>query len=197
MRVYSSSIPVRYSRRDSLTLTNKYLGESIAVHDPGQKTLSVRLGDLEPLTTSIPSLTDLFLIPPNHTLLTCLIGITETFEILQIHVMHPPNPSLTIYSTTSLPKGYNPVMIMPVDPMVWKTPSVEVLLSISAEGDLEFWAMDSSVGWRKTGRVKTNRKNIARARCSSTKKTVLGTYLTLFESSKFSYRCSGSWLGGT
>lgn len=151
------------------------------MHDPGQKTLSVRLRDLEPLTTSIPTLTDLFLIPPNHGTLTCLIGITEAFEILQIHVVHPPNPSLTIHSTTSLPKGCDPVMIMPVDPMIWKTPSVEVLLSISGEGDLEFWAMDSSEEWRRTGRVKTNRKNIARARCSSTKKTVLGTPLALLE----------------
>lgn len=149
-------------------------GESIAIYDPGQDLLTVRMLGIEPLTLQLPKLTNLFLIPPNHDSITCLIGITETYQILQIHAVHPPEPSLTLRSTTSLPMGTtSPAWILPVDPMVWTSSASETLLTISKEGDLDFWAADTSESWRKTGSVRTGRENITRARCSSTKKSVL------------------------
>jgi hypothetical protein len=133
--------------------------------------------EVEPMTLQLPTLTDLFLIPPNHDSLTCLIGITETFQILQIHAMHPPEPSLTLHSATSLPTTFVKLaLILPVDPMVWTANGADTLLTISKDGDLGFWTGDQSEGWRKTGSVRTGRKNILRARCSSTKKSVLGTW---------------------
>jgi hypothetical protein len=153
------------------------IGKSFAVYDPDQKLLTVRMLEVEPLTLQLPTLTDLFLIPPNHESLTCLIGITEAFQILQIHAMHPPEPSLTLHSATSLPtNSVEPAMILPVDPMVWTASGADTLLTVSKEGDLGFWAGDRSEGWRKTGNVRTGRGNITLARCSSTKKSVLGTW---------------------
>nr|XP_019014432.1 WD-repeat protein [Kwoniella pini CBS 10737]OCF53213.1 WD-repeat protein [Kwoniella pini CBS 10737] len=103
-----------------------------------------------------------------------------------------------------------PKMILPVDPMGWHqsvidwttdTPLQDLILTISSDGDLEFWTprigghlagqqLDEKVkygdiacenrevekgdeAWIKTGTVKTGRQNILMARCSSRKKTVL------------------------
>lgn len=141
--------------------------------------LTFRMEHSDPLTLKVPRLTKLFLIPPNHETITCLVGISADFQIFQIHAKHPPNPSLTIHSTTSLPGHVRPSLIVPVDPMVWNRTASELIVSISKEGDLDFWAEESSHGWKATGRVRTGKKNIYRARCSSAKKTVLGTSYAL------------------
>ncbi|WWC58046.1 uncharacterized protein I303_100581 [Kwoniella dejecticola CBS 10117] len=105
-----------------------------------------------------------------------------------------------------------PKMILPVDPMGWHqsvidwttdTPLQDMILTISSDGDLEFWTPrigghlagqrlddkvkygdiacnhgDAEIGrgdeaWIKTGTVRTDRQNVVMARCSSRKKTVL------------------------
>ena len=75
----------------------------------------------------------------------------------------------------------SPALILPVDPMVWTANGADTLLTVSKGGDLEFWAADMSEGWRRTGSVRTGRENISRARCSSTKKSVLGMSEVLLE----------------
>ncbi|KAG8771960.1 regulator of (H+)-ATPase in vacuolar membrane [Serendipita sp. 397] len=148
-------------------------GESVAVYDPGEKTLSVQMMSISPSKLSLPLLTSLFLIPPNHDHITCLIGVTESFQILQIHAIHPPDPSLVVHSTSSLPNLSKPIMILPVDPMIWNRTASELLLSVSEGGDLEFWAAEAGTSWKRTGHVATGRKEIIKGRCSSAKKTVL------------------------
>lgn len=133
----------------------------------------MRMGYIEPLTLQLPELTDIFLVPPNHESIMSLIGIASDHRILQIHAKEPPEPYLTVYSTNSLPESAHPAVILPVDPMVWNSSVSEMILSISEEGDLNFWAPEANHTWRKTGSVKTGRKNISRARCSTAKKTVL------------------------
>ncbi|WVQ76366.1 hypothetical protein IAR50_006031 [Cryptococcus sp. DSM 104548] len=120
----------------------------------------------------------------------------------------------------SSPEGEKGNMILPVDPMGWHqnvidwatdTPLQDMILSISMDGDLEFWTpklgqhlvgekQDQTNGvehpdracevngghghskgegrgedepWVRTGVVKTGRRNVKMARCSSRKKTVL------------------------
>ncbi|WVQ94063.1 hypothetical protein IAU59_001141 [Kwoniella sp. CBS 9459] len=108
----------------------------------------------------------------------------------------------------------SPRMIMPVDPMGWHQSVIDwttdtclqdMVLTISNDGDLEFWiprigshlagdhasakkgaadmachalengsSADSNDPWIKTGVVKTDRRNVIAARCSSRKKTALG-----------------------
>lgn len=74
-------------------------------------------------------------------------------------------------------------MIIPVDPMAWTGPykstlaEHDVLLSVAADGELAFWVPEdgSSAAWRCTGTVKTGRRGLRRACCSSAKKTALGS----------------------
>ncbi|CAG7847093.1 Regulator of V-ATPase in vacuolar membrane protein 1 AltName: Full=Suppression of the onset of impotence protein 3 [Serendipita indica DSM 11827] len=148
-------------------------GRSVAVYEPTEHNLRVTMGPNDVHHLTLPRLLDLFLVPPNHDTITCLIGIAESLDIIQIHAHHPPNSSLTIHSSGPLPSKSKLAWIRPVDPMVWSSPGIDVLLSISQEGDLEFWAAESSTSWRKTGHVVTGRSNIERVRCSSSKKTVL------------------------
>lgn len=52
----------------------------------------------------------------------------------------------------------------------------DVLLSVGSDGELMFWVPEGKgIGWRCTGSVRTGRKDIRVARCSSAKKTVLST----------------------
>lgn len=111
---------------------------------------------------------------------------------------------LTLQPTKPLPVAVPPEWILPVDPMSWNPPSDtsqshgplgllpkpitdanrDAFVSISPEGELSFWAAAVSngsesagrdlPGWRCTGRVRTQRKKITMAQCSSAKKTVLG-----------------------
>ncbi|KAG8940912.1 regulator of (H+)-ATPase in vacuolar membrane [Tulasnella sp. 424] len=110
---------------------------------------------------------------------------------------------LTLQPTKSLPVAVPPEWIVPVDPMSWNPPSDasqslgplgllpkpitdanrDAFVSISPEGELSFWAATASngsesaardlPGWRCTGMVRTQRKKITMAQCSSAKKTVL------------------------
>lgn len=93
--------------------------------------------------------------------------------------------------TTVLPLPRPASLILPVDPMAWasspKTFSLrgrqhDVLVSIADDGELAFWEIgekDGSFAWRCTGKIRTGRKDIAMARCSSAKKTALGSFLSL------------------
>jgi hypothetical protein len=121
-----------------------------------------------------------------------LIGITARSTVILLNVSFSSHPSenteapikLSIHSECSLPLETGLAMIVPVDPMGWSGPYAnqmrgdhDDLVSVSTEGELAFWRMDSSgltVNWRCTGKVKTQRQNIAMAACSSAKKTVLG-----------------------
>ena len=51
----------------------------------------------------------------------------------------------------------------------------DVLLSLSSTGELEFWVPEDNVAqpWRRTGKVRTGRIGLRKARCSSAKKTAL------------------------
>jgi len=111
-----------------------------------------------------------------------LIAITTDSSILRLHVTYSPSPSLIIRSQSELPIPLpRPKAILPVDPMAWGFGNSwmqhDVLLSISAVGELAFWVPEERVdvgsGWRCTGKVKTERTNIKKASCSSAKKTAL------------------------
>jgi hypothetical protein len=169
------------------------IGGSIAIYTPSQNTLTVHIEDVpNPITVMIPqTLTNLFLIPPNYDVLTYLIGVTSSFDIIQIHVQHPPEePKVYIASTSGLPANVKPVAILPVDPMEWAVREKDLLLSVGEDGGLQFWVPDvptnpgergrkgqqtkENSAWRCTGFVNSRRKGLFKARCSSTKKSVLG-----------------------
>lgn len=144
-------------------------------------------------TISVPPLLSLFAFPPTdkHTL---LIGVTQDHTIGQIRIPSKSSPDQLpkLYANTSLPVSAQPDFILPVDPMAWSSHLLstdrDVLVSISSDGLLSFWIPEiesdslpeSERGkWRCTGSVHTGRRNIRLARCSSAKKTVLGTYFFL------------------
>lgn len=110
-----------------------------------------------------------------------IIGVTLDFSVLQIRIQSVTG-IVSLHSNHSLPLAEPPVKILPVDPMAWgqgySWAKHDVLLSISAAGELAFWATDelSPEHWCCTGRVKTGETNIKRARCSSAKKTALSTH---------------------
>ncbi|KAI5897900.1 uncharacterized protein SCHCODRAFT_02565349 [Schizophyllum commune H4-8] len=87
--------------------------------------------------------------------------------------------SIHCHAALSLPEP--PLLVRQVDPMAWGLghPWTEhdVLLSVSKGGDLAFWVPEApgTHGWRCTGEVRTGRKGITKARCSSAKKTALIT----------------------
>lgn len=114
-----------------------------------------------------------------------------------------PSVTLTLHSHRHLPLDDQPSLIQPVDPMAWgmKNQWVEhdALFSISESGELAFWVPEEGnvgvnghkgastsddSGWRCTGRVKTGRKGIRKAKCSSAKKTALSEFFYAL------YRCS-------
>ncbi|KAA1467902.1 hypothetical protein DENSPDRAFT_906985 [Dentipellis sp. KUC8613] len=137
-----------------------------------------------PATLTISSISSLFSLPPSSTSPhECIFGITSDPipSILHIHAVYTPTPSLHILSHTTLPLESPLAFILPVDPMAWTTPRSftdpghDVLLSVTEDGELRFWLPDDGPdgSWRSTGRVRTGRTNISRARCSSAKKSVL------------------------
>ena len=169
------------------------IGGSVAIYTPSQNTLTVHMqGVPNSITLTIPqTLTNLFLIPPNYDVLTYLVGITSSFDIVQIHVQHPPEePKVYIDSISRLPENVKPAAILPVDPMEWAVREKDLLLSVDEDGGLQFWVSDvqldsnergrrgqqttKNLSWRCTGSVNSRRKGLFKARCSSTKKSVLG-----------------------
>ena len=169
------------------------IGGSVAIYTPSQNTLTVHMQDVpDPVILTIPqTLTNLFLIPPNYDVLTYLVGITSSFDIVQIHVQHPPQePKVYVGFTSRLPENVRPVAILPVDPMEWAVREKDLLLSVDEDGGLQFWVPDVQIdsnergrrgqqtrkdlAWRCTGSMNSRRKGLIKARCSSTKKSVLG-----------------------
>ncbi|CCM05189.1 uncharacterized protein FIBRA_07398 [Fibroporia radiculosa] len=190
------------------TLSNGHL----TLHGATATTIAVpSLVALFSLPSSVPSSTLRF--PPS----LILVGVTEAHTVLLISVSLMPTPSMSIRSETSLPLSCPLTFILPVDPMSWggsptSVPSSDahdVLLSISEDGELAFWVPEDfcdrlpdpqandrktvsgiirNGGWRCTGRVRTGRKGLRRAACSSAKKSVLvaqdtnGEELTIWDS---------------
>ncbi|RXW19520.1 hypothetical protein EST38_g6323 [Candolleomyces aberdarensis] len=108
-----------------------------------------------------------------------MIAIATDYTVIQIKCTGGPNPELSIVSQTPLPLPSTPKFIQPVDPMAWGNlrdwSEHDVLLSVSQEGELAFWALEASNGqaWKCTGKVRTNRSGFKKAKCSSMKKTAL------------------------
>ncbi|PFH54806.1 hypothetical protein AMATHDRAFT_72570 [Amanita thiersii Skay4041] len=122
-----------------------------------------------------------------------IFAITTSFIIIQIRVIG--EHELFIHSESRLPLSTPPQKILPVDPMSWSTNRTansehDVLLSLSGTGELQFWLPegDTSPEWRCTGKVRTGRLGMRKARCSSAKKTALivptpdGEELTIWDS---------------
>lgn len=107
-----------------------------------------------------------------------IIGITVDFAIVQLRATS--ESGLSLQSLNHLPLPCPPKLILPVDPMAWGLDRAwsehDVLLSVSGDGELAFWVPESisESGWRCTGKVRTGRTGINKARCSSAKKTALG-----------------------
>ncbi|KAF9270044.1 WD repeat-containing protein [Marasmius fiardii PR-910] len=173
-------------------------GRNFATYNKASATLT--LHTQPSATLHVPAINSLFTLPSNSEH-DSIIGIGDDFSIAHITVGgndadHPPSLSLQSYS--QLPITFSPTtMMVPVDPMAWVHRDLweeyDALLSVSESGELTFWipeaeepnnlrsvkkvANDASnergSEWRSTGRVKTGRRNIRKARCSSMKKTAL------------------------
>lgn len=128
-------------------------------------------------TIPLPPLISLFSLP-SQSRHENIFAIAPDFTIIQIRV--EGGRELRIHSTTQLPLSSPPQKILPVDPMSWSSnqgteSEHDVLLSISSTGELEFWVPEDNVAqpWRRTGKVRTGRIGMRKARCSSAKKTAL------------------------
>ncbi|KAG2023063.1 WD repeat-containing protein [Coprinopsis cinerea AmutBmut pab1-1] len=128
---------------------------------------------------TLPKLESLFTMPSPD---GCeyIIAIGTDFTVIQIMATNTPQPSLEIISRGKLPVSSPLRFIQPVDPMAWVSSTREwtehdVLLSVSHEGELGFWAPEPVNGslWRCTGQVRTERSGFKKAKCSSMKKTAL------------------------
>jgi len=133
-----------------------------------------------PSVLPLPHISALFSVP-SRSEHESIIGVTEEKSISHIYISSGPNPSLLLHSRGALPLAQTPKFLLPVDPMAWSrtTTSEEYdqLLSISEDGELCFWVLEYGrcVGWICSGRVRTRRRNFTKARCSSAKKSALGT----------------------
>lgn len=147
--------------------------------------------DAVPLLFALPS-------TASHTPLLCI----TTTALHRYHFRLHPTPTLELYSVTTLPLPKPPAFVLPVDPMAWSrsrhdsdqtadgtstTRQHDALVSLSEEGELAFWiplegtdgVQDAKVGWSCTGTIRTQRKGISLARCSSAKKTAIGGVLAV------------------
>ncbi|GBE78251.1 hypothetical protein SCP_0111340 [Sparassis crispa] len=187
-------------------------GRSFVTYASSTNLLTLHTLDDAPATLTVPPLLSLFsLFSPGSNF--ALIGITPSHEVLLFTLV-----PLSLYSRRVLPLGINTSLkvILPVDPMAWSGPYAraasteehDVLLSVSVDGELAFWVpgeevtgmvsvaavngvrngKDKGNGWRCTGRVKTGRRGLSMAGCSSAKKSVLivpgkdGQELTIWDS---------------
>ena len=133
-----------------------------------------------------------------------LVGVTTSHSVLLISAtLFGPSPSLMLLSEHALPLSAPPTMVLPVDPMAWvgqsgskadATEGHDVLLSVSEEGELAFWILENipsvlasngdarvingvaeaEMVWKCTGKVRTGKRGITMASCSSAKKSCLG-----------------------
>lgn len=126
-----------------------------------------------------------------------VVGISGSSTIILLHAALPAVASddsfpakLTLHSESSLPLTVEPKMILAVDPMAWSgsfassgqwSSDGELLVSVGRDGELAFWSVDtgnhvssSQDKWKCARQVRTQRRDITMAACSSAKKTVLG-----------------------
>lgn len=172
-----------------------------------------------PTSITVPHLNSLFTTPStdNH---DSILGITADLAVAHVYLnvdaqnagdisKKSQSVTLSLHSHRHLPLDDQPSLIQPVDPMAWgmKNQWVEhdALFSISESGELAFWVPEegnvgvnghkgastsNDSGWRCTGRVKTGRKGIRKAKCSSAKKTALSRFLhALYSVSMFIECC--------
>ena len=175
------------------------IGDSIATFSSASRVLAVHSNSHPPSSIPLPSLQSLFSVPSigSHEF---IIGITPSFSV--VYIVYSPNSqaqniSLTQYSNHFLPikDGTKVKKILPVDPMAWGGSVAkewtlrDVLLSVSEDGELAFWSLEVNGTavmdgidheWRCTGKVHTGRKGFSIARCSSTKKSALGSYFQFY-----------------
>lgn len=141
---------------------------------------------------------------PHSNPVRTLVGLTTSYTVLLISAtLFGPSPSLRLLSEHALPLSAPPKMVLPVDPMAWvgqlgskadATEGHDVLLSVSEEGELAFWIPENvpsvltvngdarvtngvakaETVWKCTGKVRTGKKGITMASCSSAKKSCLG-----------------------
>ncbi|EGO30925.1 hypothetical protein SERLADRAFT_432587 [Serpula lacrymans var. lacrymans S7.9] len=168
-----------------------FVGNLYATYSSQDTTLTLHSHPI--VTLSIPPVNFLFSLPYDHSQ-EYIIAITTDFDIIRIRVTLIPHFSLMLQSRNSLPLPQLPLLLLPVDPMAWSGDQLreehDVLLSVSDEGRLEFWVPEegTSLGWRSSGSVKTGRRKVRMARCSSAKKTALvvrqpdGEELTIWDS---------------
>lgn len=118
------------------------------------------------------------------------------------YIYRSEKPIVTLISNSTLPieGGGKPRFVLPVDPMGWHqstvdwetdTPLQDMVVTVTDEGVIEFWTPklgqhlvghrrskvdgnDPNAAWTRSSVVRTERKNVINARCSSRKKTVLG-----------------------
>ena len=150
-------------------------GRNFAVYSKDEGTLTLHATESHAIP--IPLLTSLFSLP-SQSRHEDIFAITTDFRIIQIHITEKQR--LYVHSSSTLPLSRPPQKILPVDPMCWSsnpTPLLDrdVLLSLSSTGELQFWVPEESAAekWRCTGKVRTRRLGMRKARCSSAKKTAL------------------------
>ncbi|CAL1695568.1 unnamed protein product [Somion occarium] len=162
-----------------------------------------------PAEVELPNLAAIFSLPrqssmPSSRSIT-LVALTTEQKVILVDAILPSqtnptsSPSLRISSYTSLPLDTPPALIMPVDPMAWSGPYLagtwamehDVLLSVTSDGELAFWIpteASEEARWKCTGTVRTGRRGLSIARCSSAKKSALvvlspeGQELTIWDS---------------
>jgi hypothetical protein len=158
-----------------------FLGHSFATFS--NSTCTLTLHTTPELTLPLPPVSSLFSLPPRNAMpYECIYAITAgpTPSICHVHAVSRETPSLSLISQTALPLPSPATFTLPVDPMGWISShdpagmERDVLLSVDRDGQLMFWIPEGKTsGWRCTGKVRTGRRNIRMARCSSAKRTVL------------------------
>ena len=141
------------------------------------------------VSLAIPPLISLISLPTDDSESeVTLVGITASHSILFIRAtISPTSPTLSLTADSSLPLVNPPALIVSVDPMGWSrafrqsrdTSEHDILLTVSEEGELAFWTFNRTgdhINWKCTSKVRTGRKGIRTAACSSAKKTVLSGY---------------------
>lgn len=167
-------------KREFTFPTNYSSGHNFATYTKSDGILTFHSPSTQ--TVSLPQLESLFTMPSPDGY-ESIIGITVDFTI--VHLRATKETGLILQSKNRLPLTCPPKLILPVDPMAWGLDRAwnehDVLLSVSGDGELAFWVPEtiSESGWRCTGKVRTGRTGIKKARCSSAKKTALGGWHTL------------------
>ncbi|KAK0208168.1 RAVE protein 1 C terminal-domain-containing protein [Desarmillaria ectypa] len=176
------------------------LGDKIVVLDKGRTFATYNTHDTTltlhtqpPSSLTLPSISSFFTLPSNSDA-ESIIGITDDLSVYHIQLRTAGSTMLFLHSYGPLPLPSLPVIIVPVDPMAWGLDHPwmkhDVLLSVSDVGELGFWVpqedgpdgvcpglngrqTSTASAWVCTGRVRTGREAIKRAKCSSAKKTAL------------------------